>query len=1174
MKKFTFILAFLLPVLAAPPTSAEDIDLYVLRNGGSAGYRPQLMVIFDNSGSMSTQLDSAYDEYNPSTVYAPVDAAHQYQDDIIYYIPNAELPDGLTAPPLADFEAKKRRFNYIEDGCSASLDPLKTVGRYSGVVKYVQYQGRSGQWLPLPDNSGLGNKPVVDCLDDFMNGDQTNAAGYNAGWPAYNPSKNGDPYTTNFYISNNRVYGDSDFWNFYQNRNGFTLFTANYLRYLAQIQAGWLDGPKSRLEVAKEAVSDIVNTAPGVDFGLTVFNYNSDWYDSGGRVVQAIKKRDNMVDFINQVNSLNAETWTPLCETTYEVMRYLSGQSVIFGNRGGSMKPAKDPTAEDGNGNYVSPFTTCQEKIYVVLITDGEPTRDAAADTAIKALPNIGSAYTSTAADGTTTTTMLPALAGWMHTQDLNPNLAGTQTIDMYTIGFALDAGDNAEPILQETAKRGGGQYFSAKKASDLAGALQKVLAEVSTKTSAFTSPSIAANNFDRTRSLDSIYYAMFLPSAGPRWIGNIKKLRVTNNDDIVDVNGLSAITDSGDISDSAKTYWSSVQDGNNTRAGGVNQYLVTQAQAGTRTLLTNANGSLKPLTKATLNSIVASDDALATALSTPKEEIVNTLDWLYGEDVDDDDLDGSTTDIRADLMGDPLHSKPLAINYGGANGAHDVRLLVGTNQGALHMFQDLDSTAKEDWAFFPYQELPKAYQLRLNTNGAAKIYSMDGSPVAYLLDNNDNGIVEPANGDKVWTFIGQRRGGRAYYGLDISSPDSPSFLWRIDNNSPGMSELGQTWSTPVVAHIPGHTGPVLIFGAGYDASTDSADASTATMGRGIYIIDAHTGALVWSATPAATGGSNLHVDFKASFPNKIGTLDSDADGLVDRLYASDTAGNIWRVDMPSATPFGGSDPWTVYRFASLGGTNATATDRRFYEAPTIVQTQYTQTVTATVTNPDGSTTQQVTTQPLPFDAVLLGTGKRPSPLSTDVSDKLFMLRDTNIVTHSVTADTTPTAIGLGNLYDMSGQPFSSSMTDAERQTQELALGSAEGWFFNLTHSGEKSLAAPLVIDGIAYFTTFTPPGDVPADANSCLIPGMGRLYALDLHHGFNAYSWGVVEIPGKLPDTPVVHAGQDEKGNSVIRIIGVGRVSTGGSDGASKPTLPINVSMNADRIYYYVSEK
>ncbi len=110
-------------------------------------------------------------------------------------------------------------------------------------------------------------------------------------------------------------------------------------------------------------------------------------------------------------------------------------------------------------------------------------------------------------------------------------------------------------------------------------------------------------------------------------------------------------------------------------------------------------------------------------------------------------------------------------------------------------------------------------------------------------------------------------------YAMDISDPDSPSLLWRIDETSSGFAELGQTWSVPAVTRIPGYRDgngipkPVLVFGAGYDTDKDSQDIATAdTMGRGIFIVDAVTGALVWSMTPAADSLTNMEEAGSAAF--------------------------------------------------------------------------------------------------------------------------------------------------------------------------------------------------------------------------------------------------------------------------------------------------------------------
>ena len=138
---------------------------------------------------------------------------------------------------------------------------------------------------------------------------------------------------------------------------------------------------------------------------------------------------------------------------------------------------------------------------------------------------------------------------------------------------------------------------------------------------------------------------------------------------------------------------------------------------------------------------------------------------------------------------------------------------------------------------------------------------ALTASPVLYTRDIGLDGTIDASAGDKAYVFFGLRRGGSMYYALDISNPGSPSFMWKIDPTTPGFSELGQSWSIPVVTKIPGYYDtvngrkvykPVLIFGAGYDTNKDGTGVATAdSMGRGIFIVDATTGALVWSVTPA-----------------------------------------------------------------------------------------------------------------------------------------------------------------------------------------------------------------------------------------------------------------------------------------------------------------------------------
>ena len=72
----------------------------------------------------------------------------------------------------------------------------------------------------------------------------------------------------------------------------------------------------------------------------------------------------------------------------------------------------------------------------------------------------------------------------------------------------------------------------------------------------------------------------------------------------------------------------------------------------------------------------------------------------------------------------------------------------------------------------------------------------MDLTPTAYTLDVDADGTLDSGDGDKAWVFLGMRRGGYAYYALDVSNPESPEFLWTI--NCPilygAISVVGPKW--------------------------------------------------------------------------------------------------------------------------------------------------------------------------------------------------------------------------------------------------------------------------------------------------------------------------------------------------------------------------------------------
>ncbi|MGI2259204.1 PilC/PilY family type IV pilus protein [Shewanella sp. GXUN23E] len=1163
--------------VVAGSIQADDTELYVYESSSRTGSRPQVLIIFDNSGSMKNLDSSAEVGYDPTETYPAYGSDNSLQDRMVYFTKGGIDNTGM---PVPDSPSEWRRFNEEVNGCETSWHYLDNYGFFTGFIREYGVSARKDTWEEIKDNNGAETRPLIDCYEDIENGKWRNAAGQVNGFPV-DGRKQGNtkyPYTEVDGSSSPAQIADA-IAKAKQTEFGtgqpVTLYTDNYLR--------WYHGdkelvPQSRLDIAKEVIRNTVVTTPGVDFGLAVFNYDfpDEGDQDGGRIVAGIQQmtESNKIDLLNTINDLDPETNTPLCETLFEAKRYFAGESVMYALENKRLKPARDTSIEQGK-NYISPYKECQNQAFIVYITDGAPTLDRNADSDIKKLPNVNTTPYQWKIDGKTHYNFLPNLAEWMYTQDVNAALAEQQTVKTFTIGFSEGA-DDAAPLLKEAAKLGGGEYFAANNASQLQAALQQVFSDILQVNASFTSPSIASNNFDRTHTLDSVYYAMFLPQKGPRWMGNLKKLRVTSSGLIVDKNNQDAIDANGNIDPMACTYWTSDAtcsgrktsgDGNDVSAGGAAEMLRT---ASSRKLLGNfgANGALQEFSVQQAISSAGSESALAVHMGVNNTELEKLFNWAKGLDVDDENGNGSTTDKRDDILGDPLHSKPLAINFG-SQSTPDIRILMGTNHGFMHMFRDTADTVSESWAFMPYELLPNLSELLANNpTGVHSVYGLDSPPVSYV-ESDKTGIT------KAWVFFGMRRGGKSYYALDITTPDQPKLMWQLSSDTPNMTELGQTWSEPVITKIPGWpTGntdaktarPVLIFGAGYSTLKDATSLPLAdSEGRGVFIVDAQTGELVHSFGASGSGAKTVMNGLVDSIPNAVAVLDSNSDGLTDRIYATDTGANVWRIDMPSVNPADSKAPWSAFKFASLGG-NTLDTNRRFFAEPVVAQTMFSSITETTVNSPTGGTSKQLSYQNVPYDAVVIGTGMRPSPTNTARQDMFFTLQDRNVVTKSFGTSTSPPpkTLTISDLYNVTSAPPVS-------QTDNVAFGSKRGWYYNYSGTGEKSLSAAAIVLGRVYFSTYVP-GDTSAE-NVCLALGQGRFYGFDLHRGTRVYNQEYLEMGEQVPDTPqlVIPPGGDN-----MYFIGIGNAGDNmqpvepakGCD----PNDPrcIGGGMRANRIYYY----
>ena len=109
----------------------------------------------------------------------------------------------------------------------------------------------------------------------------------------------------------------------------------------------------------------------------------------------------------------------------------------------------------------------------------------------------------------------------------------------------------------------------------------------------------------------------------------------------------------------------------------------------------------------------------------------------------------------------------------------------------------------------------------------------------------------------------------------------------------------------------------------------------------------------------------------------------------------------------------------------------------------------------------------------------------------------------------------------------------------------------------------EKSLSAPTLIAGQAYFTTFVP-GNLE-EAEACVTAGGGFLYAIPLQEG-GRLTW--MSIGARLPDTPQVLVpppDEDDEGewDPSLYLVGVGA----GDDNTG--TIATQQTFTPQRIYY-----
>lgn len=690
-------------------------------------------------------------------------------------------------------------------------------------------------------------------------------------------------------------------------------------------------------------------------------------------------------------------------------------------------------------------------------------------------------------------------LVEFMNNENQRP-LLDHSTVQTSTIGFGLtgNAGEATKEYLQYLAEKGGGKYYNASDLSTLITALKTAIQDSAQSIHTFGGVAVSIYS-NRLSTRDEVYLALFLPSDQQTWEGNVKGYYIGKNGlEYQDSNGdrheataIDPLTGLAFFREESQSFWSSAAEGLNIDEGGIRGQLANH-----RDIYVNTSKAIP------VNGIALNQTGDTNKLTEGNTDLTSEL---LG--VSNGNRPALIQWANSARMSDPLHTKPIVIDYGNIQGSDNDELRVmyiGTNQGYMHAFDVTNNSTTggdELFAFLPHHLISNLNKSKTASadNDQVHVYGLDGPISVWRQDgNNDNKIKASTSDDHVYLYFGMRRGGNHYYAMDVTNVNEPKLKWRIDGPegdndelaSTGFTKLGQTWSRMNLVNVwpsdantdnvvnPDELTKVMVFGGGYDTHQDTKNTarSTDSKGLGIYIINPETGALIKSIGPDNTFGIQV-AGMDYSIPSEIRIIDSNGNGVADRMYFGDMGGQLWRVDIAEKTSLADDTTYSTYKLADFGTTGNIATDtsnRRFYYPPSV------------------STVRHGGQFKL---SVAMGSGYRAHPLNERIEDRFFTIFDPDF-TLGTPATLPSSVIREEHLYPIAA--------DNDEQAVDISvLNTQSGWYLDL-QDNEKVLEKAVTVEGDLMFTTYQPVTDNDSGvAAGCGSSGQtNRLYVVRILDG------------------------------------------------------------------------
>ena len=672
----------------------------------------------------------------------------------------------------------------------------------------------------------------------------------------------------------------------------------------------------------------------------------------------------------------------------------------------------------------------CNAPQYVVLVTDGLPTMDSSngatnGSTAGYYWPPLGSTsaagYNLTATfntDGSLASTADTALSDAI--KAIKNLYAANIKVYVIGLGAGVDPSLNASAAatLKAMAVAGGtGNYFAATSPAALVDDMQSILTTILSATG--SSAAVAVNaTYIHTGALS--YQASFNTSDTDQdWTGNLAAYPIN--------------TTTGAVATGASNAQWSAQAQLDAQNYSTGRFIATWDPV-------TQKGIPFRWTGGTPSSGIATSTLLGQELATNTADPSGSdaLSYLRGNRALEIQNGGQYRN-RTHVLGDIVDSAPLYVgppagsyqtaSYYSFESTYSSRpavLYVGANDGMLHAFNATNGS--ELFAYVPNGVFANLINLTYTYYNEQHRFFVDGSPQAADVQFSDNS----------WHTVlvgGLNAGGKSIYALDVTNPSSLSnesnlaaaVLWDFTD-----ANMGLTFSAPAIGDTA--AGFAVFFGNGYNSPTQTPY---------LYALNPQTGAVLakinlCGAVPTACDTANANGLSSVVLTNTTGAMGNFA----TLLYAGDLQGNLWRVDISSATPANWS---ATLLFQARDSTGAV---------------QPITTTPATSLNP--------LYPRIPGTMVYIGTGQLLglSDLTTTQTQTVYGIYDSGA----------GTTVLRSNLRQQIMSLYSGNSALRVITSNTVNIPSVPGWYVDFTLlSGERIVTDPVVDSGAVIVTSNSP---------------------------------------------------------------------------------------------------